>query len=81
MVYPLPPLAWARMVDRVARVASFFVVSGGGGGGVLWAEVCCVLCFLEPVTVVDIRFVLRGKILRCGGVWLWNFGPRVLSHS
>ena len=43
------------------------VFGGGGGGVVLFVGVCCVLCFLDPVSVVYVHSVLPWKMLRRGG--------------
>ena len=56
----------------------FRVFGGGGGGVVSLVGVCCVSCFLDPVSVVHVQFVLPWKMLLCGGVCVWNCGPGVL---
>ena len=43
--------------------------------------VCCVLCFLDPVSVVYVHSVLPGKMLRRGGVCVCNCGPGVMWDS
>ena len=53
------------------------VFCGFGGGGSSLGGACCVLCFLDPVTVLYVHSVRAWKMVRSGGASVWNWGPGV----
>ena len=57
---PPPPVGLGPFgVSRGGGGLVLFRVFGGGcGGGISFVGVCCVLCFLDPVSVVYVQSVL-----------------------